>query len=103
MNTDNMLLAIACAASLPSAGLMLRVRLPAESMSEVTIGAAVCITCFTLVLTQGPILWLVAALLLSLLAHALAQQKHIRWPLLMLASVAFLAYLSRSGQLPLGA
>jgi hypothetical protein len=102
MNPDNMLLAIACAASLPSAGLTLRVRQPAKSMPEMTIGAAICITCFALVLTQGAILWLAVALLLSLLVHALAQQKHIRWPLLMLAGVAFLAYLSRSDQLPLG-
>jgi hypothetical protein len=99
MDLNSLLLAIACATSLPSAGLMLRHAQDGRSSIEMAVGAAICTGCFGLVLAQSPIGWLAAALALSAATYALVKRRETRWPLLLLALLIFLVYLDRTAEI----
>jgi lysylphosphatidylglycerol synthetase-like protein (DUF2156 family) len=95
MDPNQLLLTIGCAASMPSAALMLHDRQDVRSKVEMVVGASICIVCLGLVLTQSQILSYIAVAALALAALSLAKRQQTRWPLLLMATVALLAYLHR--------
>jgi hypothetical protein len=97
MDLNHMLLAVGCAASLPSAGIMLRSDLDRRLTIEMAIGVAICITCLGLVLSRTPISFLLVLAVAAVTSCTLVKRQQMRWPLLMLAAFAFLAYLHRTG------
>lgn len=96
MDLNHMLLAIGCAASMPSAGLMLRDRLDKRLTLETAVGAAICITCLGLIFVHAPSDLTVALAAGALVLLAYARSQPVRWPLLMLSAAAFLTYLHRA-------
>lgn len=96
MDPNYLFLTIACAASGPSAGLVLRPALDSRPSIEMSIGAAICIAAFGLLIIHGTLPWILAILAGAIATGALVHRLSLRWPLLLLSTFAFALYLHRS-------
>jgi hypothetical protein len=95
MDLSPALLVIACAASLPSAGLMLWKTADGTSEIEMTLGATVVIICLGLMVANASMGWWAVAVIAAFRAAKLILQREVRWPLLTLGTAAFVLYMVR--------
>jgi hypothetical protein len=97
MDPDYLFLTIACAASGPSAGLMLRPAAHSVSSIEMSIGATICIAAFGLLVIHGTLPWILAILAGAIATVVLVHRLSLRWPLLLLSTFALAVYVDRAG------
>ncbi|MDZ7875058.1 MAG: hypothetical protein U5N27_19335 [Rhizobium sp.] len=96
MDTNYLFLTIACAASGPSARLMLRPVPDSRPSIEMSIGATICIAAFGLLIIHGTLPWILAILAGAITTGALVRRLSLRWPLLLLSTFALAVYLHRA-------